>query len=233
MWQQWTCWLIRAISIDAHRFIDYPQHHPRHPQAASRRFQLEYILLLAHAWELFCYGPEYPTSRFQDYPSLKALVWIPSEPHAQKMPWGCDNYCGKAFLLSKIPFCMYFALTCQIHQVDWWWERIARHRGGNTLWYSCCPVIFIALAAWVCGLIVSDLGKPGTIRMTLNPWNILQQVMTQCPGCSLKFPTLDLSQCRKCSKKDNVGSQIECDAIDVLFFFFVSCLWLIVSRFWC
>ena len=162
-----------------------------------------------------------------------ALVWIPSEPHAQKMPWGCDNYCGKAFLLSKIPFCMYFALTCQIHQVDWWWERIARHRGGNTLWCSCSPVIFIALAAWVCGLIVSDLGKPGTIRTTLNPWNILQQVMTQCPGCSLKFPTLDLSQCGKCSKKDNVGSQIDRDAIDVLFFFFVSCLWLIVSRFWC
>jgi len=41
--------------------------------------------------------------------------------------------------------------------------------------------------------------------------------MTQCLGCSLTFPCLDLVQCSKCSKKDDASSQIDCDVIEVWF----------------
>ncbi|KAH9991685.1 hypothetical protein BJV77DRAFT_513913 [Russula vinacea] len=38
--------------------------------------------------------------------------------------------------------------------------------------------------------------------------------MTQCQGCSVKFPCLDVSQCGKCLKKDKAGSSADRDIID-------------------
>ena len=39
--------------------------------------------------------------------------------------------------------------------------------------------------------------------------------MTQCLGCSLQFACLDKSECGKCLKKSNAGSQADIKVIDV------------------
>jgi hypothetical protein len=54
--------------------------------------------------------------------------------------------------------------------------------------------------------------------------------MTQCQGCSLKFPSLNLPHCGKCTKKNQASSQIDRDVIDVILFRLLLLIILCISQ---